>query len=119
MARSRSFSSIPMISRFHKICSFVTHCRLAFVGCQDFWQLLRQILNRERPSPSFLHHTEASLSLCWAGDETCITIGRFLRHMVLFFSCRDASEVQEGYKWLSCLKNRATIKISFFVMRDE
>src|SRR5215469_16788959 len=35
MARSRSFSSIPMISHFHKMCSFVPHCRLAFVGCQD------------------------------------------------------------------------------------
>src|SRR5262245_57445726 len=41
MARSRACSSIPMLAHFHKVCSFVTDDRRAFVGCQDFWRILR------------------------------------------------------------------------------
>jgi hypothetical protein len=40
MARSLSFLCIPMISHFHKICSFVKHGRPAFGECQDFWQIV-------------------------------------------------------------------------------
>src|SRR5581483_8872640 len=71
MDRSRAFSSIPMTSHFHEICSFVTHCRLTLVGCQDFWPLLWK----------YDHH--GCLKVWECGE-------RYSRHFALFLSrtCR-------------------------------
>src|SRR5439155_14297460 len=127
MARSRSFSSIPMISRFHKICSFVTHCRLAFVGCQDARSSFSDTSFIERPSPSFPHPTEAILSLCWAGDETCITINRsmssktdrFLARFAQLFSHRGRPEGYGEQEWKSFLRKHVKITVSNFFGGDE
>src|SRR5690348_11274750 len=127
MARSRSFSSIPMISRFHKICSFVTHGRLAFVGCQDARSSFSDTSFIERPSPSFPHPTKAILSLCWAGDETCITItrymssktDRFLAHFAQLFSHRGRPEACGEQEGKSCLRKRVKINVSIFFRGDE
>src|ERR1700694_5106095 len=121
MARSRSFSSIPMISRFHKICSFVTHCRLAFVGCQDARSSFSDTSFIERPSPSFPHPTKAILSLCWAGDETCITINRSMssktdrlmrleigRYLTHHLNCSRTLQ----HVCLTCVKTYVKIKMS-------
>jgi len=92
----------------------------------------REAASPTRPSErgrlrAFLHPTEAILSLCWAGDETCITINRsmssktdrFLARFAQLFSHRGRPEGYGEQEWKSFLRKHVKITVSNFFGGDE